>query len=53
MTEINGVLKKYGRILSPKVIMTMAGMQFSIEVVAAQLSAPTPGNLGKVGTPDA
>jgi hypothetical protein len=53
MAEINGVLKKYGRALSPKVVMTMAGMQFSVEVIAAQLAAPTPGNLGKVGSPDA
>jgi hypothetical protein len=52
MQEINGVLKKYGRALNPKVVITMAGLQLSVEVIAAQLAGPAgpgpspTGNLG-------
>ena len=33
MNEINIVLKKYGMILAPSVLMTTSGMQFKIEVL--------------------
>jgi hypothetical protein len=52
MAEINGVLKKYGRALNPKVVITMAGLQLSVEVIAAQL-APVVGPAGSGGAKDA
>jgi hypothetical protein len=49
MIEINGVLKKYGRALSPKVVITTAGMQLTVEVIAAQIAPKAPKILGGGG----
>ena len=40
MGEINGVLAKYGKVLSPKLTMTTGGISFTIEVVDMPETAP-------------
>ena len=53
MGEINAILKKYHRIMSPKLTMTTGGISFTIEVIRIEDNQVVPAPPGEGGLADA
>jgi len=49
MGEINAILKKYQRIMSPKLTMTTGGISFTIEVIKMEDKQVVPAPPGEGG----